>query len=223
MAAPPSGIGSEKSENAPGEVTNELGPVAVCFVIGGTKDFAGTGTGTIEQGSRDPVCLIVDPVGCSKYPEMIRTHKMRGAKIVILANQADLSRLTKEDAASADAILADDISAEALVRSLRRVCSGERIPSRDLIPSVPAQAATPHSRFAGRERELTIPEKEVLSGVVRGHSNKVIAWDLGMAEATVKIHLESLMRKINVQNRTEAAVWALTNRSAEDSPSRGFV
>lgn len=214
----PSGIRSENSESALGEIVNEIRPMAVFFVIGETKDSGDTRTGTIEQRSQDAVCLIIDPVGCSTYPQIIRAHKARGAKIVILVNRADLSRITTEETASADAILADDISAEALVQSLRRVRSGEGVTSRDLIPSIPAQAAKPR-----RKRELTISEKEVLSGVVQGHSNKIIAWNLGTTEATVKIHLKSLMCKINVQNRTEAAVWALSNQPVEDSPDRGFV
>jgi two-component system nitrate/nitrite response regulator NarL len=148
---------------------------------------------------------------------------MRGTKIVILGNRAQLSRMTNEDVASADVILADDIPAEMLMQSLRRVCSGERISPRDLIPSIPAGAATPQSYSTGRERELSASEREVLSGMVQGHSDKDIAWNLGITEAAVKIHLKSLMRKINVQNRTEAVVWALSRQPLEDSPGRGFV
>ena len=54
-------------------------------------------------------------------------------------------------------------------------------------------------------------ERELLLQVVEGHSNKVIAWHLGVAETTVKVHLESLLRKIRVDNRTQAAVWAFAN------------
>ena len=62
-------------------------------------------------------------------------------------------------------------------------------------------------------RRLTTREREVLALVVEGRPNKVIARELGMAEATVKVHLKSLMRKLNVANRTQAAVWGLGNRS----------
>jgi two-component system nitrate/nitrite response regulator NarL len=51
----------------------------------------------------------------------------------------------------------------------------------------------------------------VLSYLVEGHSNKMIARHLGMAEATTKVYLQSLLRKIKVQNRTQAAIWALSN------------
>jgi DNA-binding NarL/FixJ family response regulator len=217
----PFGVRSEKSESVLGESASETRPVAGFFAIGRTKDFGDTGT--IDLGSQDALCLIIDPVTCSTHAEIILAYKMRGTKIVILGNRAQLSRMTNEDVASADVILADDIPAEMLMQSLRRVCSGERISPRDLIPSIPAGAATPQSYSTGRERELSASEREVLSGMVQGHSDKDIAWNLGITEAAVKIHLKSLMRKINVQNRTEAVVWALSRQPHEDSPGRGFV
>ena len=44
-----------------------------------------------------------------------------------------------------------------------------------------------------------------------GASNKLIAIRLGIAEATVKVHLKTLLRKIDVNNRTQAAIWAINN------------
>jgi two-component system, NarL family, nitrate/nitrite response regulator NarL len=58
---------------------------------------------------------------------------------------------------------------------------------------------------------LSLQEKEMLSHVLEGHPNKVIARHLGVTEAAAKVHLESLLRKINVDNRTQATVWALAN------------
>jgi two-component system nitrate/nitrite response regulator NarL len=49
--------------------------------------------------------------------------------------------------------------------------------------------------------------------LARGHSNKEIARELNMSAATVKVHLKGVLRKLQVRNRTEAAVWAIT-RSA---------
>ena len=48
-----------------------------------------------------------------------------------------------------------------------------------------------------------------------GASNKVIAYKLGIMEATVKVHLKSLLRKIGAANRTQAAIWALHNGFGE--------
>lgn len=53
---------------------------------------------------------------------------------------------------------------------------------------------------------LTPTQTKVLEGVNSGRLNKQIAGDLGIAEATVKAHMTALMRKLKVQNRTQAAI-----------------
>ena len=58
---------------------------------------------------------------------------------------------------------------------------------------------------------LTLREKEMLFHVVEGHPNNVIAQHLGVTEAAAKFHLKGLLRKINVDNRTQATIWALRN------------
>jgi DNA-binding NarL/FixJ family response regulator len=63
------------------------------------------------------------------------------------------------------------------------------------------RAAVPH---------LTPTQIKVLRGVHSGQLNKQIAFDLGIAEATVKVHMTALMRKLNVRNRTQAAIVAQT-------------
>jgi two-component system nitrate/nitrite response regulator NarL len=60
---------------------------------------------------------------------------------------------------------------------------------------------------------LSTREWQILSGLVKGHANKVIARDCNITEATVKVHMKSILRKIRVDNRTQAAVWALENGS----------
>ena len=55
---------------------------------------------------------------------------------------------------------------------------------------------------------LTPTQVKVLRGVRSGRLNKEIAFDLGIAEATVKAHMTALMRKLNVRNRTQVAVVA---------------
>jgi DNA-binding NarL/FixJ family response regulator len=55
---------------------------------------------------------------------------------------------------------------------------------------------------------LTPTQMKVLRGVHSGQLNKQIAYDLGIAEATVKAHMTALMRKLNVRNRTQVALAA---------------
>jgi two-component system nitrate/nitrite response regulator NarL len=71
-----------------------------------------------------------------------------------------------------------------------------------------AEAPGP-SDAAGAARGLSPRELQILRALVNGRSNKAIARELSISEATVKVHLKALLRKVRVNNRTQAAVWAL--------------
>jgi DNA-binding CsgD family transcriptional regulator len=70
---------------------------------------------------------------------------------------------------------------------------------------------------------LSPRERELLLQVVEGHSTKRIAWRLGMKEAVAKVKLKRLLRRIRVNNRTQAAIWALANLPELDPTSHGSV
>jgi two-component system, NarL family, nitrate/nitrite response regulator NarL len=65
--------------------------------------------------------------------------------------------------------------------------------------------------------QLSGRQAAILSGLVQGASNKVIAYQLKITEATVKVHVKAILRKIRVRNRTQAAIWAL---KCQGSPKR---
>lgn len=71
-------------------------------------------------------------------------------------------------------------------------------------------------RLAG----LTPTQLKVLRGVHSGLLNKQIAFDLGIAEATVKAHMTALMRKLNVRNRTQVAIAAQSLATQSSAPNR---
>jgi two-component system, NarL family, nitrate/nitrite response regulator NarL len=74
------------------------------------------------------------------------------------------------------------------------------------------QHVSPFSKFP----KLSEREAQILDGLVKGHANKVIARTCDIAEATVKVHMKSILRKIHVGNRTQAAIWALEHGYACD-------
>lgn len=76
--------------------------------------------------------------------------------------------------------------------------SGERMPPD----------TAPEDDIAARVAALTPTQLRVLLGVLAGRLNKQIAHDLGIAEATVKVHMTAVLRKLDVGNRTQAAVAA---------------
>jgi two-component system, NarL family, nitrate/nitrite response regulator NarL len=74
-----------------------------------------------------------------------------------------------------------------------------------------------HTQWVLRNRpRLSEREAQILNGLVQGHANKVIARSCDISEATVKVHMKSILRKIHVANRTQAAVWALEHGHSAD-------
>ena len=56
---------------------------------------------------------------------------------------------------------------------------------------------------------LSERERQIIDGLIKGESNKTIARAFGIAEATVKVHMKAILRKIPCSNRTQVAIWAL--------------
>jgi two-component system nitrate/nitrite response regulator NarL len=77
-----------------------------------------------------------------------------------------------------------------------------------VVPS-PNKNDAQHAAAPGNLPKLSDREAQILDGLVKGHSNKVIARVYDITEATVKVHMKSILRKIRVDNRTQAAIWAL--------------
>jgi two-component system nitrate/nitrite response regulator NarL len=162
-----------------------------------------------DQSDHDLVIIDFDDY---EDPQSLLAHQQNGSKIVVLANEVDWRGLDHDRIAALSGILTHDLSAGAFVRSLRLICSGERVFPREL--TLRSRAGTPsHATSPPRSdvERLSPREREILSHLTEGHSNKGIARILGITEATVKVHLKSLLRKIRVDNRTQAAIWALSN------------
>jgi DNA-binding NarL/FixJ family response regulator len=176
-----------------------------------------------DQDQNNNHIIVIIDFGDWRNLEVIRLLKARGVKIVVLASETESWDVRADEIAPLSGILTDSLSADAFVQALRLIVTGERVFPRDLVlgqkPSVPSPGTKPRSdgiRLSPRERE-------VLSHVVEGHSNKAIARRLGVTEATAKVHLKSVLRKINLNNRTQAAIWALANLPELNPVPRGFV
>ncbi len=134
-------------------------------------------------------------------------------RIVVLTASMSPDCLSTAFAAGAAGYLLKDVSFDVLTESLKLVLLGEKVFPRDLASMIvngfgnrPARRSS-----AGNLPELSEREWEILQCLVEGNSNKVIARRLAITESTVKVHLKSILRKIHVNNRTQAAIWALNN------------
>lgn len=158
--------------------------------------------GMIEEGGACPIAEV--------------RRILPGARVTMLADKFDPAQLRKCLVAGAHGYLLKNISSETLQASLQLVLLGEKIlPTplvellcQDRMNEAPAMAAMPTANgHAGGD--LSEREFEILRCLVAGDSNKRIAIRLRIAEATVKVHLKSILRKTNAANRTQAAIWAL--------------
>ena len=134
--------------------------------------------------------------------EAIRTlvSRHRGAKFVVLTTYEGDEDIHQALEAGARSYIIKGMPHEALVSALRRVQAGGRF----LPPPVTRALSSrvPHSELSARERE-------VLTLIAGGKSNKEIATELGITESTVKCHVSVILMRLNANDRTQAVVSAL--------------
>jgi two-component system nitrate/nitrite response regulator NarL len=142
--------------------------------------------------------------------EIHRIGAAQGVHYVLLADSIDQDALTASYAAGASGFLLHDISPEALYESLRLVMAGERVFPSDLATMLAGWNWRARLQFdrVGASR-LSERETEIVLCLADGMPNKVIASSLTITESTVKVHLKSILRKLGVSNRTQAAIWAI--------------
>jgi two-component system nitrate/nitrite response regulator NarL len=157
--------------------------------------------------------------------ELFRNRYPAG-RIAVLADRWNLSEMVSVFRAGANACFAQFGTCDILIKSLELVMLGEMIlPATMLLPLIFDNNDTPiepqhdanapkFTRTNGDDTpRLSIREKCVLRYLVEGDSNKVIARRIEVTEATVKVHIKAILRKIRVQNRTQAAIWAINHGS----------
>ncbi len=140
--------------------------------------------------------------------------------VVVLTDEREPRTLAACLNAGAAAFLLKDISLEALIHSLKLAMLGQKVMPTDLAAAL-INGAAGVQQFNSNSVEsygLSDREMEILRCLVNGDANKVIANRLEITEATVKVHMKSLLRKIKAGNRTQAAIWALNHGLAPGLP-----
>jgi len=127
------------------------------------------------------------------------------AKVLVLTSVTDpvaASRAMREGAAG---VLYKDVDPDALVRAIRAVHDGHLLLAAEAAGTL-LQPVTGSGRGLDA---LTAREREVLAELAQGRSNREIARALHVAEKTVKAHVSSVLAKLGVQDRTQAALFAV--------------
>ena len=168
------------------------------------------------------LCVIDKPDDiCEIAEDLTRLRSISlNQHFVIVAESIELDQLATAFALGIDGYLHGDISGEALCESLKLVLLGEKVfPSRLvalLSNRIPAESNRMHSNSV-RSGDLSEREVEIITRLVSGLPNKIIARQLTITEATVKVHLKNILKKLGVANRTQVAVWAV-NHGMSESP-----
>lgn len=134
----------------------------------------------------------------------------RGAKIILMSDTADCPKVLRA-CHSADGIVLRSSDGPVLVKTLELILLGERIFPLAAWQRVGATQPEPPCADWDDGAPLALEnlsdrEIEVLKLLYNASPNKVIARELGIAEATVKVHVKAILRKTNTKNRTEAAL-----------------
>jgi len=135
------------------------------------------------------------------------------AVVIMLTVSEEAEDLSTALQAGARGYLIKNIDADYLVRAIERAAAGESVLAESMTGKLMAQlqkqreprAPSPPSELD----KLTPREREILACLARGESNKLIARVLDLAESTVKIHVQNILKKLGLSSRGQAAVFAV--------------
>ena len=137
------------------------------------------------------------------------------AQVVMLTVSEDADDLLKALRNGASGYLLKNIDSEFLVAAIRRAADGDSVVSPEMTGKLVEQVRA--GAKPAPEDVLSAREREILAHLARGRSNKEIARALDVAESTVKIHVQHILRKLNLASRVQAAIWAVEHGVATRS------
>jgi two-component system, NarL family, response regulator LiaR len=132
---------------------------------------------------------------CQRYPE---------TEVIALTSVLEDSAVVSAIRAGAIGYLLKDTESEELIKAIRAASQGQVQLSPEAAERLMREIRSPESR-----EKLTRRETEVLRRIAEGKSNKEIAHDLVVSETTVKSHVSSILMKLGVPSRTQAALYAV--------------
>ena len=185
-------------------------------------DAADAGEAQRRAGELRPDLILLDNHlpgvnGVDALPALFGT--VPGVRIMMLTVSEDEADLAAALRGGACGYLLKTIEGDALVTAIHRAMRGASVVAEEMTDKLVAAyrgaastgdallGAAPAAPASAME-QLSPRERDILRGIARGASNKEIARDLGIAETTVKIHVQHVLRKLDVSSRVQAAVAA---------------
>lgn len=163
----------------------------------------------IRDGSFDAVLLDVRLPGADGLRCLAEIRKLQPElPVLMFSAYAMPSYLARALTLGANGYLTKDQSAAEIVKAIHAVAGGKSIWSPETVRSVTGPIGHPDTEL-DMEVPLTARELEVLKQLAFGLTNKEIAQALSISNETVKEHVQHILRKLSVADRTQAAVWAV--------------
>ncbi|NOV24819.1 response regulator transcription factor [Cupriavidus necator] len=166
-----------------------------------------------KQHRPDVILLDLNMPGLSGLEALqLLVEDLPQTAVIMLTVSEEAEELAAALRGGARGYLIKNIETEALIAGIRRAAAGEPVISDSMTAKLVAQFRAPTPAAAPRHDEaprLTAREREIVQGLARGESNKEIARDLGVAESTVKIHVQNILKKLNLASRVQVAVYAV--------------
>jgi DNA-binding NarL/FixJ family response regulator len=136
----------------------------------------------------------------------------RAARVLVLTSVTEPASASLAVRSGAAGVLYKDVDPDALVRAIRSVHDGHLLLAPEAAGNL-VRAGSGWGAVAGLDA-LTSREREVLAEIAKGRSNREIARALTVSEKTVKAHVSSVLAKLGVQDRTQAALLAVRNEQS---------
>lgn len=130
--------------------------------------------------------------------------------VLVLTVSEDSADLTECMRLGARGYLLKNINTDFLLNSIRRAVDGDSVLSPEMTTKLINQLRKPTTHEQPIAIEVLTPrEKETLTWLAKGISNKEIARELELTESTVKVHVQNILRKLNLHSRVQAAIYAV--------------
>lgn len=190
-------------------------------VVGEASDGL-EGVKLVEQVEADVVLLDVDMPSMNGHEALAQIRETHpNLAVLMLTVSEDCETLGECLKLGARGYLLKKIDQDFLLRSIRAAYAGDSVISPQMMTKFVNRLADP---FSGKESRptgsnqgqdpsvLTRRERQTLAWLARGVSNKEIARALNLAESTVKVHVQSVLRKLNLSSRVQAAIYAIEHK-----------
>ncbi|OWV82334.1 LuxR family transcriptional regulator [Rhizobium sp. R634] len=197
---------------------HDIARAGLIAMIGGQEDFhvaldVRDGAEAVEAAALHKPDLALLDIRMPRMDGLAATREIRrvspGTRVMIITMHDSLDYLEAAIEAGATGYLLKDASRDDILRTIRRVLSGDAFFDGPLVARLLKRAATKPQTYASALETLTVREREVLTKVAEGLTNKEIGRALKISPGTVKIHVERIIAKLGAGDRTQAAVMAV--------------